>query len=582
MSDAERPSREATAPDARPSRARRAWRLGILGAVVVVLGAVVLVGGTEYYTSRPQFCGSCHVMNPYYESWSNDIHSSNGTAWCVDCHYAPGEQHTLMAKFRGISQVASYFSGRYGTARPRAHVRNDSCLTSGCHGGMSFMDREIRFGNVLFSHALHLDPNSERLRQHQEELEAVRSALANELPADQIEELTGLVSRISRAIVRTKEIEDWIAARGLSALRSRILEYADLVHMEVRIEQLRGLTCISCHEFDDSLENHFAVARTTCYTCHFINQPFNGGTGRCLKCHEPPQGEVAVHFPAGQATDGRLRNEEMVVTMDHTRIVANNVDCVSCHADLIEGTGEVTRQECTACHDQEHYYRDFNNLTTEVVRHYHRAHTPGQHARCTDCHSVIQHRLVRLEDPSDAAALLRPVRNDCQHCHPDHHREQVQLLIGQGGYVEGAPPVPGPMSIARANCRACHILPTTDEKGDFLLKASPESCRGCHGEEYRTLFQQWRNAISSRLTEAQNLLSEVRAQLAQPAPGVDRRTPEELVARAAANIRLVAVGNGIHNKNYALNLLDQAILDLTEAQHLLSPGVSRSGGPQTR
>ena len=57
-------------------------------------------------------------MVPYYETWQADLHGGKLDIACVECHYAPGERTTLKAKFRGLSQVASYFSGRYGARAP--------------------------------------------------------------------------------------------------------------------------------------------------------------------------------------------------------------------------------------------------------------------------------------------------------------------------------------------------------------------------------------------------------------------------------------------------------------------------------
>ncbi len=118
---------------------------GIVTLVMAVLGGAGM-GGAEYYTAQPNFCGSCHVMDPYYKSWQSDKHGALLDVRCVDCHYAPGEHHTFMAKFRGLSQAASYFSGRSGASRPRAHVADASCLTSKCHGNDDHMTKELFIG----------------------------------------------------------------------------------------------------------------------------------------------------------------------------------------------------------------------------------------------------------------------------------------------------------------------------------------------------------------------------------------------------------------------------------------------------
>jgi ribulose bisphosphate carboxylase small subunit len=255
--------------------------------------------------------------------------------------------------------------------------------------------------------------------------------------------------------------------------------------------------------------------------------------------------------------------------MNHAVILANNVNCVSCHTDLIHGTGQVSRRDCQNCHDQEHFLRDFDHRTIQVVENYHRVHAAGQRARCNDCHQLIDHKLMPLAQIQDAVALLSPVRQDCQHCHPDHHREQVEMLLGKGGFLDGAAGIPNPMTGSRANCRACHTASGSDPKEEQVITGTLESCRGCHGQEYVKLFGQWEEALTARLKEAQDLLktTEERLQAATKPGDLSPNLTEaaRLVARARANIHLVATANGIHNKNYALALLDQALHDLEDA-----------------
>ncbi|MFQ6048937.1 MAG: cytochrome c3 family protein, partial [Phycisphaerae bacterium] len=352
-----------------------------------------------------------------------------------------------------------------------------------------------------------------------------------------------------------------------------VLDYAELLHTEVRIDQLGGLKCASCHQFDPSLQKHFTIAKAACYTCHFINQPFNGGTGRCLLCHKPPAGPVPIHYGQQAYRQVMVSTTMQSVTMDHALIIANNISCSGCHIDLIRGTGAVTRARCENCHDQERYLRDFDRLTTDVIRKYHRRHTAEQRARCNDCHELIHHKLVPLPDPRSAVALLAPVRQACEHCHPQHHREQVNVLLGQGGFVEGAQGTPNPMTGSRANCRACHTHPGADPKGEMVLTSVREVCRGCHGENYVELFAQWQDELQARLEDARRLLSSVEQQLAAATrrfPQRDLAPTRDLLERARRNVLLVASANGMHNNNYALMLLDQAVIDLQHASANLS------------
>jgi hypothetical protein len=63
-------------------------------------------------SSTPAFCGTCHVMSPYYESWKTSSHADIA---CVDCHIPPGITAELRKKYEALSMVARYFTATYGT-----------------------------------------------------------------------------------------------------------------------------------------------------------------------------------------------------------------------------------------------------------------------------------------------------------------------------------------------------------------------------------------------------------------------------------------------------------------------------------
>ncbi|UCD30197.1 MAG: cytochrome c3 family protein, partial [Planctomycetota bacterium] len=252
-------------------------------------------------------------------------------------------------------------------------------------------------------------------------------------------------------------------------------------------------------------------------------------------------------------------------------IVEKNVDCAACHADLVHGSGGVSRRDCQNCHDQQRYLKDYDDRTTEIIRDYHQIHAAGQHARCNDCHLLIQHNLTPVIETSDMSSLLKPVQQDCQHCHPDHHREQIELLLGQGGLIADVSDTPNQMMGSRVNCRGCHIEGGADDKGDAVIISTAESCRGCHSQEYQELFVRWQRTIEARLTESHKLLAAVQQRLTSLTTQPDRDLTEanRLAERARHNINLVYTANGIHNKNYALVLLDQAVADLEKVMGML-------------
>lgn len=581
------------APPPVPRRPAASWRrlrfVGLAALILVILAGGGLVGA-EYYTSRPAFCGQCHIMGSYYQSWSRDLHATKLGARCVDCHYAPGEQHTIHAKFRGLSQVTSYFSGRYGATRPRAHVNDASCLTGPCHGDRAFMPTALLIGEprkekrligteeieveriptVQFVHKKHLDIGDKQA-ENDAQLSAVRARLEQAGP-DAYARLHEVAVSVTPVVDRTAHLRAVLKELGIAAYQADADELVRLEHWRTRLLQLANLNCAACHSYDASGQRHLSLADLqVCFTCHFNNVPFNQDTGECLRCHQPPQRKIIIHDQSAVVRGvGATTAAAGPILMDHRDIVASHVDCSSCHFDVVQGQAAVTTRDCANCHDQQKYLADFDRRDTEVVAEYHRVHVAAQRARCGDCHRAIQHRLVDPTHVGTTGGFLQPVLNDCRHCHPNHHHEQIELLLGTGGV--GIPAaLPNAMVASRLNCTACHTKPASDIKGDELIESSQATCIACHGSDYERLFQQWMDEISTYLREAEatlarvsNRVDELRAEGRDVPDSVIKR-----IAEARQNVQLIRSGNGIHNKNYALELLDLSVQGLDQAMTTL-------------
>lgn len=577
-------SSPAPSPAAREIAQPRNWTRRLMwgSGVLFVMGALTM-GGAEYYTGKPAFCRSCHIMEPYWKSWSHDVHGAKCGVRCVDCHYAPGERFTFHAKFKGLSQATSYFSGRAGGSRPRAHVADSSCLVSECHGDQKHMDEELLIGEVrmekriigdtvtevrrsptvTFVHRSHLETD-EKLEANARDIDAVTAKLRAALPKPTFESLVHTAQSVRAFPEQIKAVEQLLAESDQTALLETAKELVRLYDMKGRLSQLAGLTCASCHGYDASGKKHFTVDLAACYTCHFTNQAFNGNTGQCLNCHEPPSRQILVH---GVPTEGEAKPS----IMNHQDILDRNIDCASCHLDVVQGRAEVTARDCAGCHDQERYLEGFDARDIEKVQEYHRVHVAAQRARCQDCHHAVTHELIEPTLVATSAGFVKPILDECQHCHPDHHREQVELLMGVGGHgVEQ--PMPNAMFGSRVNCRACHKEPGTDFKGAPLIEATATTCVACHEQKYGDLLQQWLDEMSSYLAESEKAIELVQKRVeerrSQGKPIPER--VEHLVGTAAHNLHLVRIGNGIHNKNYATHLLDLSDDYLREAMTILN------------
>ena len=98
-------------------------------ALIIVLVFVgTLIAFTEY-SMQPEFCRTCHIMEPYFQAWHESTHRD---VPCGDCHFEPGWEKTIQGKFEASSQAVKFITGTYAS-KPHAQVQDASCLREGCH-----------------------------------------------------------------------------------------------------------------------------------------------------------------------------------------------------------------------------------------------------------------------------------------------------------------------------------------------------------------------------------------------------------------------------------------------------------------
>jgi len=97
---------------------------------------------TMVRTSTPQFCASCHEIQPAFHSWKTSSHASNRRGFvadCMDCHLpAPHDTWNFFytKTLHGIKDIAVHVAGgQYDRARQRekayASFSNHQCMK--CH-----------------------------------------------------------------------------------------------------------------------------------------------------------------------------------------------------------------------------------------------------------------------------------------------------------------------------------------------------------------------------------------------------------------------------------------------------------------
>lgn len=103
-------------------------------AVFVLVGVVIVggAGGVAFweYHEQPRFCGTCHIMQPYLDSWQESdlgahYHAEYEVA-CLDCHVASlGQQ---------VHELVVYVQGNYDLPLSEMEYSMEDCFRCHEHG----------------------------------------------------------------------------------------------------------------------------------------------------------------------------------------------------------------------------------------------------------------------------------------------------------------------------------------------------------------------------------------------------------------------------------------------------------------
>ena len=442
--------------------------------VVLAMGVCLLLGGGWFihFSSTPRFCGSCHYMKPYVDSWKLSTHSNVS---CSKCHFPPGWRGYLKTKLNGSIQLIKTITKTHGP-RPFAEIEDAACLRGGCHETrlLDAQKEKLFKGKYRFSHVEHL----------------------------------------------TKP------RRGIK------------------------LRCTSCHSQIVQGE-HIAVTESVCFTCHFKGQTHNGvlePVAGCTACHSPPS--EPVKLAGGES-------------FDHQPFLDKGVKCWKCHFDATQGTGEVPRQVCIECHNERDKLAKY-----EDPKFLHDWHVSERKVECFQCHSEIRHG----RHPTPVAREA-----SCATCHSAGHGLQGALFAGRGG--KGVEDSPSMHSAANVDCVACHegrATETVSLPGAMgTRRATEKACLECHGPGMKGTLEMWVSAVDDALADAKAELKKGEDALAAAgqADNPQRARAQSLLEDARYNCEFVEKAHGVHNPEYALDLLDKAVADTKEAARIASrPG----------
>ena len=291
---------------AKAFRHRRVRAAGLVAALLVALGLVVIAVSAEL-SSTPSFCGSCHIMQPYFDSWVTSTHSE---VPCVDCHIPPGITAEFRKKSEALSMVSRYFTGTYGT-NPWTEIEDASCLR--CHEKRLLFGQEV-YGGILFDHAPHL---TEMRRGKKLRCTSCHSQIV------QGSHIAVTASTCVLCHFKGQELNQGTARCTLChEIPRRVIERGTL-------------------RFDHSDVARFAMS---CEGCHAGSVHGDGDVPqeRCLTCHNQP---------------ARLSELENVDLIHQKHVSEHKVDCTNCHLEIQHGLQveiEEMAPDCNTCHQRGH------------------------------------------------------------------------------------------------------------------------------------------------------------------------------------------------------------------------------------
>jgi len=179
----------------------------------------------------------------------------------------------------------------------------------------------------------------------------------------------------------------------------------------------------------------------------------------------------------------------------------------------------------------------------------HRRHVEEIKVPCTTCHSPDQHKM-RIIDKAG-----------CMQCH--HGKEDMKCETCHSGIAAlrqaaakgaGVKPRPDPMADA-LSCADCHNLL---DPAQTVREIKPR-CIACHEQGYGDLLIQWDADWRNSRVKVEALIEAAKLRIDQDRrEGKDTAAAEKGLAEAEGNFQIADAGRGVHNFDYAMDLLQAA------------------------
>jgi nitrate/TMAO reductase-like tetraheme cytochrome c subunit len=316
----------------------------------------------------------------------------------------------------------------------------------------------------------------------------------------------------------------------------------------------KQLHCTSCHS-QIVQGSHIAVTESVCFICHFkgeVHERYLNPIAGCTACHQMPQQQIQIND---------------LLSFQHKDFVDRGVQCWKCHFDSIQGVGDVPRQVCQDCHNRAEDFAQYADTTLM-----HEQHVNLHKVECFLCHTEIRHGL---------SPQPYPTRDSCATCHTNHTLQE-DLFHGIG--PDGQAVTPSAHSQAQVDCVACHEFPMGDHgkpgPGMVTYEVNENACMQCHGPAIKGLLGTWQAGLKDMQQQAEQGLAEAAKTVdALPEGSAPREDAQAALDQARHNLDYVEKAYGVHNPEYAFDLLDQVSALISKAARAAGAGPKQQAAP---
>jgi len=102
--------------------------------------------------------------------------------------------------------------------------------------------------------------------------------------------------------------------------------------------------------------------------------------------------------------------------------------------------------------------------------------------------------------------------------------------------------------------------------------AAGETCATCHTKQHYKMLGDWKKQLEKEVKGAEEVETEARELFTELKDGLSKEKlsqAEAMIAKGSELLNIVRVGNGVHNKKYAITILDGAFGNFEDTIELL-------------